>query len=568
MKYSQSFIFTQKESPRDAEIESHKLMLRAGIIRKSAAGLYAWMPLGKRVLDKTIQIIKEEMDKAGALEVQPPFVTPGELWKESGRWDVMGPEMARFKDRHENDLVLGPTHEEAFTMIVKECAQSYRDLPVTLYQINTKFRDEIRPRFGVMRCREFLMKDAYSYDIDEAGLDKSYQAMRKAYLAIFGRVGLNADPVLADSGNMGGSGSEEFMVPSTVGEEDIVKCSSCGYIANSEKANSIYAPHTATGKEAPIEKVYTPNIKTIVDLESFLKIPSTSLIKALVYKADGKLVMGLIRGDLQACETKFKALVGAVDFEVAEASEVEAAMKAPVGFLGGVNCPLPLYADESILTMTDAVAGANEKDQHFIHINVARDFKFAGKGSFHLAEKGHTCPQCQKSPLDVYKGIEVGHIFKLGLKYSNAMNLTVLDAENKAIKPLSGSYGIGVGRVIAAIIEQNCDESGIVFPISIAPYHVIITPTEAELLPIGEEITSLLQKQGIEVLLDDREERAGIKFKDADLLGIPLRVTIGRTFKENGTFELKIRKNGEVHPLNKSDLITFISETVKKELSH
>ncbi|MGL5721887.1 MAG: proline--tRNA ligase [Brevinema sp.] len=568
MRYSQSFIFTQKESPRDAEIESHKLMLRAGIIRKSAAGLYAWMPLGKRVLDKTISIIKQEMDVAGALEVQPPFVTPGELWKESGRWDVMGPEMARFKDRHENDLVLGPTHEEAFTMIVKECAQSYRDLPVTLYQINTKFRDEIRPRFGVMRCREFLMKDAYSYDIDEAGLDKSYQAMRKAYLAIFKRVGLNADPVLADSGNMGGSGSEEFMVPSTVGEEDIVKCPSCNYIANSEKAGSIYPPHTATGTEKPLEKVFTPNIKTIVDLQKFLNVPTTSLIKALVYKADGKLIMALIRGDLQACETKLKALVGASDFEVAEAEDVEKAMKAPVGFLGGVNCPLPLYADESILTMTDGVAGANEKDQHFIHINVARDFKIVGKGSFHVAEKGHLCPQCTNTPLDVYKGIEVGHIFKLGLKYSSAMNLTVLDAENKAIKPLSGSYGIGVGRVIAAIVEQNCDQSGIVFPLSIAPYHVIITPTEPELLPAAEEITNLLQKQGVEVLLDDREERAGIKFKDADLLGIPMRVTVGRTFKESGVYELKIRKNGEVHPLNKDDLAKFITKTLKEELSH
>ncbi|MGL5253768.1 MAG: proline--tRNA ligase [Brevinema sp.] len=568
MKYSQSFIFTQKESPRDAEIESHKLMLRAGIIRKSAAGLYAWMPLGKRVLDKTIQIVKEEMDKAGALEIQPPFVTPGELWKESGRWDVMGPEMARFKDRHENDLVLGPTHEEAFTMIVKECAQSYRDLPVTLYQINTKFRDEIRPRFGVMRCREFLMKDAYSYDIDEAGLDKSYQAMRKAYLAIFQRVGLNADPVLADSGNMGGSGSEEFMVPSTVGEEDIVKCPSCGYIANSEKATSLYPAHTAGAKEAPIEKIHTPAVKTIAELESFLKIPATSLIKALVYKADGKLIMALIRGDLQACEVKLKGLVGAVDFEVAEASEVEAVMKAPVGFLGGVNCPLPLYADESILTMSDAVAGANEKDQHFIHVNVARDFSFVKTGSFHLAEKGHLCPQCKNTPLDVYKGIEVGHIFKLGLKYSDSMKLSVLDAENKAIKPLSGSYGIGVGRVIAAIIEQNCDQSGIVFPFSIAPYHVIITPTDPELLTPSEELTTLLQKQGIEVLLDDREERAGIKFKDADLIGIPLRVTVGRTFKENGTFELKIRKNGEVKALNKEEIVQFITETVKKELSH
>ncbi|MGL5721731.1 MAG: His/Gly/Thr/Pro-type tRNA ligase C-terminal domain-containing protein, partial [Brevinema sp.] len=256
------------------------------------------------------------------------------------------------------------------------------------------------------------------------------------------------------------------------------------------------------------------------------------------------------------------------DFEVAEAEDVEKAMKAPVGFLGGVNCPLPLYADESILTMTDGVAGANEKDQHFIHINVARDFKIVAKGSFHVAEKGHLCPQCTTTPLDVYKGIEVGHIFKLGLKYSNAMNLTVLDAENKAIKPLSGSYGIGVGRVIAAIVEQNCDQSGIVFPLSIAPYHVIITPTEPELLPAAEEITELLQKQGVEVLLDDREERAGIKFKDADLLGIPLRVTVGRTFKESGVYELKIRKNGEVHPLNKEDLAQFITKTLKEELSY
>lgn len=567
MRYSKSYIYTQKESPREAEIESHKLMLRAGLIRKQAAGLYTWMPLGKRVLDKTIRIIKEEMDRADAVEIQPPFVTSGELWKESGRWDLMGPEMARFLDRHENPLVLGPTHEEAFTAIIKETAQSYRDLPVTLYQINIKFRDEIRPRFGVMRCREFIMKDAYSYDIDAAGLDKSYQAMRKAYITIFNRVGLKAEPVLADSGNMGGSGSEEFMVPSSVGEEDIVKCPSCGYIANSEKAESIYPP-IKSAPEAPLEKVHTPNVKTIADLEGFLGVPSSQMIKALMYTADGKLIMALIRGDLQACETKLKSLLGVSELEAADPALIEAQLNAPVGFLGGIGVNIPLILDESVLPISCGIAGANEKDYHYKNVSVCRDLKPTKTGAFHLAEEGHGCPQCKKAALQVYKGIEVGHIFKLGYKYSDGLGLTVLDQNNQPLRPISGSYGIGVGRVIAAVIEQGCDENGIVFPFSIAPYHVMITPTDPELLPAAEELYQKLQEAGIETLLDDRQERAGAKFKDADLIGIPLRVTVGRSYKEQGLFELKERLGGAVSLLGQEELAAALGQKISEGLKY
>lgn len=563
MRYSKSYLFTQKESPREAEIESHKLMLRAGLIRKSASGLYTWMPLGKRILDKVVRIVREEMDKAEAVEILPPLVTPGELWKQSGRWDVMGPEMARFKDRHQNDLVLGPTHEEAFTSIIKETAQSYRDMPVTLYQINTKFRDEIRPRFGVIRCREFIMKDAYSYDMDAEGLEKSYQAMRKAYINIFHRIGLKTDIVLADSGNMGGSGSEEFMVPSSVGEEDIVKCSACGYIANSEKAESIY-PQAAFENEKPLEKIHTPNVKTIEDLEQFLNISAQKMLKVLMYKSDGKLIMALIRGDLQASENKLKALIGAVELEPAEISEIENTLKAPAGFLGAIGVSIPVIADESILPITCGIAGANEKDFHLKNVSVARDIKYTQKGTFHLAKTGHLCPQCKTHAIEVYKGIEVGHIFKLGYKYSEAINLSVLDQNNKPVKPICGSYGIGVGRVIAALIEQNYDQNGIIFPYSIAPYHVIITPTDPDLLLEAEILYKKLQSEHIEVLLDDRIERAGTKFKDADLIGIPLRITIGRMFKENGTYELKERANGSVSNYNKEDIVQKVLSSIDK----
>ena len=564
MLYSKSYIFTQKETPKDAEIVSHQLMLRSGLIRKSAAGLYSWMPLGKRVLDKVINIIKTEMDKAGALEILPPFVTQGELWQESGRWDTMGKELLRFQDRHDHDLVLGPTHEEAFTQIIKETAQSYQDLPVNLYQINTKFRDEIRPRYGVIRCREFIMKDAYSYDIDDEGLDKSYKAMRKAYLNIFKKSGLVVDPVLADSGKIGGSGSEEFMVPSTVGEEEIVRCT-CGYVANVEKADSIISIREAK-KETTLTKTQTPNIKTIDDLAVFFQCDTKDLVKAFVVEADGKLVMACIRGDLHINEVKLLNLIGANEMVMADPDRIFTELKAPIGFLGAIDCAIDVIADNSILDMQDTVVGANEKDMHYKGVSIKRDCKITKTGDFHLAEAGHQCIQC-KEVLSSYKGIEVGHIFKLGKKYTESMGVTVLNQNNQAITPTCGCYGIGVGRIIAAVIEQNADDNGIVFPITIAPYHVAIVPTlvEGELMQEAQNIYELLQEQNIETILDDRNERAGSKFKDADLLGFPIRITVGRSWQEKQEFEVKVRRTGEVLSVAKDKILDTINDLLKQE---
>ncbi|MGL4388038.1 MAG: proline--tRNA ligase [Brevinema sp.] len=565
MRYSQSYIFTLKETPRDAEIISHQLMLRSGMIKKSAVGLYTWMPIGKRILDKVQRIIKQEMDNAGALDILPPFVTQGDLWKESGRWDTMGKEMLRFIDRHQNDYVLGPTHEEAFTAIVRETARSYQDLPVTLYQINTKFRDEIRPRYGMIRCREFIMKDAYSYDIDDQGLDKSYQAMREAYLTIFKRVGLTVDPVLADSGNMGGSGSEEFMVPSAVGEEDIVRCS-CGYVANAEKAESLY-PVRKNKSSTNLEKVHTPNLKTIEELAAFFSCDSKDLVKSFVVEADGKLIMACIRGDLQVNEAKLKNILGVSEIAPADPERIYAELKAPIGFLGAdKNCPIDVIADESILDMDDTIIGANEKDMHFKGVSIQRDCKITKTGSFHQAEKGHTCKSCGQI-FDVYKGIEVGHIFKLGKKYTKSMGVTVLDHNNQQITPTCGCYGIGLGRVIAAVVEQNADQNGIVFPISIAPYQIIITPTlvDGEIFEIAYSLYKDLQKDELEILIDDRNERAGAKFNDADLLGIPIRVTVGKSWQERKEFEVKIRRTNEVMICSLENIKSTISDIIKKE---
>ncbi|MGL5955456.1 MAG: proline--tRNA ligase [Brevinema sp.] len=564
MLYSKSYITTLKETPRDAEIISHQLMLRAGLIRKSSSGLYTWMPLGKRVLDKVISLTKQEMDRAGALEILPPFVTHGELWKESGRWEMMGKELLRFQDRHLHDMVLGPTHEEAFTQIIKETAQSYQDLPINLYQINIKFRDEIRPRYGMIRCREFIMKDAYSFDIDEQGLDQSYQAMRKAYLSLFKRIGLTVDPVLADSGNIGGSGSEEFMVPSGVGEDEIIRCS-CGYAANTEKAESII-PIQVPKSEQTLEQIHTPNIKTMDDLAIFFQCDTKDLVKAFVVEADGRFVMACIRGDLQINEVKLQHLIGAVEMQIADADLIWDQLKIPAGFLGAKDSPIDVYADESIIDMQDTVIGANIKDMHWKGVSIKRDCKITKIGHFHLAQADHLCLQCA-TPLQSYKGIEVGHIFKLGRKYTEAMNVKVLDQNNQEIIPTCGCYGIGIGRVIAAAIEQGADNNGIVFPISIAPYQVLIIPTltEGELYHEAQALYHDLQRQQVEVLLDDRNERPGVKFKDADLIGIPIRITVGRSWQEKQEFEIKIRRNGEILSIPKSEVSKVIMDLITQE---
>lgn len=568
MRYTQALIPTLREVPKEAEIDSHILMIRAGLIRKSSAGLYTFLPLGFRTLKKVSDIVREEMNNAGALELLPPFVTPAELWKESGRFDVMGKEMLRFKDRHDNELVLGPTHEEAFTSVVRESIQSYRDLPLNLYQINTKFRDEIRPRFGVMRAREFIMKDAYSFDVNEEGLNKNYEAMRQAYRKIFKRCGLDVDPVEADTGAMGGSGSEEFMVPSQVGEEAIVKCPQCGYIANTERADSFRELQKPNDAQKPLEEVETPQVRTIEELTKFFDTMPDRFIKSIIYVADGKPIMACIRGDLEINEVKLKNAVGAVELELADDDTVNIATGAPVGFAGPIGLKgITVIADESVSVMVNVITGANQKDLHLKNVNIDRDFKPDVIKDIHLVREGDPCPKC-KTPLKMYRGIEVGHIFKLGYKYTKAMNVTFLDQDGKAQYPIMGCYGIGVGRTMASVIEQCHDDWGIIWPLTIAPYHIIVVPVnvnDEELMPVAEEIYTTLKKK-YEVLIDDRDERAGVKFKDADLIGIPIRVTVGKSYKEEGLIELKERREKDKILVKLDELTKKIEEIYEKQM--
>ncbi|MGC8764294.1 MAG: proline--tRNA ligase [Brevinematia bacterium] len=566
MLFSKMLIPTLREVPKDAEINSHILMYRAGLIRKLGTGLYTFLPLGLRTLQKIINIIREEMNRAGALELLPPILIPAEYWKESGRYEVMGQEMFRLKDRHDVDMVLGPTHEEVFTAVVRENVRSYRDLPLNLYQINTKFRDEIRPRFGVMRCREFIMKDAYSFDIDEEGLDKNYEAMRTAYRRIFKRCGLDVIPVLADTGSMGGSASEEFMVPSTIGEEEIIKCPSCGYVANVELAKSYYDFKAKDEKELPLEEIHTPDIKTIEQLTEFLKLSPERFIKSIVYVADGEPIMALIRGDFEINETKLKNLLKCNTLELASEEIIKKVTNAPVGFASPLGLKLKIIADESVTVMKNAVSGANKKDYHIKNICYGRDFKADITGDIRKVKAGEICPQC-KSVLESYRGIEVGHIFKLGYKYTEAMNVKVLGKDGKEFLPIMGCYGIGVGRTMASIIEQNNDSDGIIWPITVAPFHIIIVPINMQddkLVKVAFEIYERLSLK-YEVLIDDRDERPGVKFKDADLIGIPIRITVGKSYHEEEKVEIKERKKTEKILVSISDLESKISEIFDKE---
>ncbi|MFN3659721.1 MAG: proline--tRNA ligase, partial [Brevinematales bacterium] len=516
MRRSQMLLPTLREDPKDAEIASHILMMRAGIIRKLDAGLYTFLPFGHRVLLKVIQIIREEMNRAGAQELLPPILIPANLWRESGRYDIMGKEMMRLQDRHENEMVLGPTHEEVFAHIVRENVQSYRDLPLNLYQINTKFRDEIRPRYGVMRCREFIMKDAYSFDIDEAGLEKNYQAMREAYRRIFTRCGLEVIPVEADTGNMGGSNSEEFMVPSSVGEETIIHCRGCGYVANVERAQATREFSLSSEEMLPLQEIATPNVRTIDELVAFLKVSADKFIKSLVYRTENEIVMVLIRGDFMVNETKLKHAIGCIELEHATEEEVEKITGAPIGFVSPVHLKqkVRIIADESVPPMRNAISGANKKDYHLKNINPTRDFSWDIVADIHEVQEGEKCPHCGQE-LKSYKGIEVGHIFKLGYKYTEAMNIKVLDKNGQSITPIMGCYGIGVGRTIASVIEQHHDANGIIWPMSIAPFHGIIIPVNMSDPAIVESAEILYKRLSshFEILLDDRDERPGVKFK-------------------------------------------------------
>jgi len=552
LRYSKLFLPTLKEDPADAEVISHKLMVRAGMIRKVAAGIYNYLPLGLRSIRKFEHIVREEMNRAGAIELLMPFVLPGEMWKESGRWDKYGRELLRFKDRAERGFCLGPTHEEIITDIVRKEVRSYKQLPLTLYQIQMKFRDEIRPRFGVMRAREFIMKDAYSFDADNEGADKSYWAMYNAYCKIFERCGLEFRPVLADTGNIGGNFSHEFMVLAPTGEDVIMSCNRCEYAANLEFAEigdgeERERTMERDNEEKAVQEVHTPGLKTVEQVASFLKVDPGSLIKTLIIETDNEPVAALVRGDHELSLVKLKKAIGAEIVEFATPKRIEELTIGPLGFSGPVGIKLKIIADRSIKNIKNAVTGANKGNYHLINVNLERDFLINQFADIRVASDGDLCPRCTDGVLRSSRGIEVGHVFKLGTKYSESMNATFVDANGKERFLIMGCYGIGIGRTVAAAIEQNYDENGIVLPLSLSPYEVVVLPLnmkDTQIKGVAEDIYRKLSDLGVEVLIDDREESAGIKFKDADLIGIPIHVTVGPKTLKEGAVEIKLRKGG------------------------
>ncbi len=571
MRYSQYLLPTLKETPGDAEIVSHQLMMRAGMIRKVAAGIYNYMPLGLRSIRKMEEIIREEMNRAGAIECLMPMANPAELWQESGRWEKYGKELLRFKDRKETDFCVGPTHEEVVTDIVRNTVKSYRQLPLNLYQIQTKFRDEIRPRFGLMRGREFIMKDAYSFDLDDAGADVSYDKMYQAYRRIFRRCGLNFRAVEADSGAIGGSFSHEFMVLAESGEDAIVSCSACEYAANVEKAELVQGEAATPPATAELKEVATPGQKTIEQVAAFLKLTPDRLVKTLVVQTSADEVLAvLLRGDRELNAIKLANLLGVDWALMADDAVVQKTTGAPAGFAGPVGLKVRIIADNEVRAMADFVVGGNAVDLHVTGVNHGRDFRVDRFADLRQAEAGDPCPRCAGGRLESWRGIEVGHVFKLGTKYSEAMEATVLDAEGQARTLVMGCYGIGVGRTVAASIEQNHDENGIVWPMPLAPFQVIVTlvnPNDAEVREAGESLYRELLAAGVEVLLDDRDERPGSKFKDADLLGIPLRVNVGARGLKEQAFELQERRSGERSMLPMAGAAADIAGRVSAELA-
>ncbi|WP_283695852.1 proline--tRNA ligase [Clostridium perfringens] len=565
MKMSNMLVGTLREVPAEAEIESHKLMLRAGLMRKMAAGIYNYMPLGLKVIENVKNIVREEMNNAGAQEFLASALIPAELWQESGRWDAYGAEMFRLKDRHNRDFCLGPTHEEVFTDIVRNEIKSYKQLPLNLYQIQTKYRDERRPRFGVMRSREFIMKDGYSFDKDQEGLDLAYEKMRKAYVNIFNRCGLDAKAVAADSGAIGGSGSAEFMVKSEVGEDDVVFCTACDYAANIEKAPST-PEHGEKEELMEVEKVETPAVKSIEDLAKFFECSPKKIAKTLIFQADDKVVAVVLRGDREANEVKIANAIGEViELEMASEEAVKEATGAAVGFAGPMGIKVDmLLVDQEVANMYNFIIGANETDMHLKNVNYGRDFEGI-VGDFRNVTIGEKCPECGKE-ITISRGTEVGHIFKLGTKYSESMGATFIDEDGKAKPFIMGCYGIGVTRTVASIIEQHNDENGIIWPLEVAPYHLSVIPANVkneEQATKAEEIYNELRKMGVEALLDDRKERAGVKFKDSELMGIPMRITVGKMIGE-GQVEFKLRNGGEVETLSIEEVYNRVREEFER----
>lgn len=566
MLFSKMFIPTMKEVPKEAEVMSHKLMLRAGYIRRLSSGIYTWLPLGLKSLRKVENIIREEMNKKGAQEILMPLVQPKELWEESKRWAKYGKELLRFVDRNDRELCLAPTHEEVVTDLVRREVRSYKELPLNLYQIQTKFRDEIRPRFGVMRSREFSMKDAYSFDIDEAGAEKSYMAMFDAYNNIFRRCGFRFRPVEADTGQIGGSFSHEFMVLAETGEDVIISCDSCNYAANLEKAEAGNQGKTLpTVKKGNCRRVETPGQKKVEEVASFLNVAPDNILKTMIFNTDKGVIGVLIRGDREINETKLANLLSLDYLELADKYTIEEHTGGPLGFSGPIGLKIPLYADRDVQYMEDFVIGGNEEDVHIKEVNTG-DFKVEGFFDLTTVREGDPCPKCGNRLLST-RGIEVGHIFKLGLKYSEAMKATFLDKDGKEINMVMGCYGIGTGRTVAAAIEQGYDENGIVMPMAIAPFEVNVLPvnnSHAESMELAGMTYKALLDKGMDVIIDDRNERPGVKFKDCDLIGIPLRVTIGERNLKEGLVELKIRNEKESEKIRKEDIIGRVISHVEK----
>ena len=571
MRYSQYLLPTLKETPADAEVISHQLMMRAGMIRKAAAGIYSYLPLGLRSLRKMEQIIREEMNRAGAIECLMPMANPAELWQESGRWEKYGKELLRFKDRKSADFCMGPTHEEVITDIIRNTVNSYKQLPLNLYQIQTKFRDEIRPRFGLMRGREFVMKDAYSFDLEDAGADTSYKKMYQAYRNIFNRCGLKYRSVEADSGAIGGNFSHEFMVLAESGEDGIVSCDSCQYAANVEKAELIYAGIETPAATLELQKVDTPGQKTIEEVAGFLKLSHEQVVKTLIVQtSDDEVLAVLLRGDRELNTIKLANFLDVDWVLLAEDEVVKDVTGAPTGFAGPIGLKIRMIADAEVQGMGDFVVGGNAVDVHFVGANLGRDFEVSEFVDIRQAVAGDPCPRCQGGKFESWRGIEVGHIFKLGTKYSEAMNATVLDAQGKAQPLVMGCYGIGAGRTVAAAIEQNHDENGMMLPMPLAPFQVMVTllnPKDDEVREAAEKLYQQLLDLDIEVLLDDRDERPGIKFKDADLIGIPLRVTVGARNLKEGNVELKVRNSGAMSMVPLADIASQLQQLVVEGLA-
>jgi prolyl-tRNA synthetase len=570
MRYSEVLLPTLKETPTEAEVISHRLLLRAGFIRKLTSGIYTYLPLGLASIRKAEQIVREEMNRAGAQELLMPMVQPADLWKESGRWEKYGLELLRFTDRHDRESCLGPTHEEVITDLVRREIHSYRDLPINLYQIQTKFRDEIRPRFGLRRGREFIMKDGYSFDASDKGAEATYQKMYDAYHRIFKRCGLSFRAVEADTGTIGGSFSHEFMVLAKTGEDTLVICKNCAYAANIEKAAVPPPENTGEGIELlALQKVETPGKKKVEAVCDFLGIAPRELVKTMVYLADGDPVAVLVRGDHEVQPVKLKNMLGAVEVELADDKQVFEITGVPRGYIGPIGLEIPVAADLEVAAMVNFTVGANEKNYHVHNANLPRDFKVFQVGDLRQVTEKDRCPSCG-GDLELTRGIEVGHIFKLGDSYSRALKATFQDSNSEEQNFIMGCYGIGVSRTIAAAIEQNHDEHGIIFPLPLAPFHAIILnldPRNEEITAAAESFYHHLQQEGLEVLLDDRDERPGIKFKDADLIGIPYRITIGKRFVQEGEVEIRARADGKTQSLSLDKAMTEVVSSIHYKIA-